>query len=228
MTLRLIIGAHGTPPHRREHTHTQFYHWHSSRTLRRVRSADPVIPSLPPAGGSPCAADDSQSHRAVCGETAARREKCERCVGVLVSSSTYLTICVPYLLRTLVPGQGATGVPSSREDRAAPVKGGRRVLTPASCRTAVVEKLIGNSLNLGLVLFWSPILFFLIFHFFLLNELFKAMDLRERVSVWALVAGSCCRGDKRERMFGSSDGHSRWVSGLHAGAGEAFHAVCCV
>lgn len=105
-------------------------------------------------------------------------------MGVLLSSSTYLTICVPYLLRTLVPGQGATGVPSSREDRAAPVKGGRRVLTPASCRAAVVEKLIGNLLNLGLVLFWSPILFFLIFDFFfLLNELFKAMDLRERGSV---------------------------------------------
>lgn len=81
--------------------------------------------------------------------------------------------------------------------------------------------------RLGVVLVPDSLLFDFSF-FFLLNELFKAMDLRERVSVWALVAGSCCRGDKRERMFGSSDGHSRWVSGLHAGAGEAFHAVCCV
>lgn len=185
MTLRFIIGAHGTPPHRR--AHTQFDHTLTLSQDPAQSASRRSCPSLPPSSRRiACAADDSQSYRAACGETATRREKCERCVGVLLSSSPYLTICVPPLLCALVPRRGAPGVPPSREDRAAPVKGRAPVFNSSQlpCRRCGETNWKFAQAPLGVVLIpGSPVLFCFYYHYYYFNEPFKAMDLRERVSV---------------------------------------------
>lgn len=225
MTLRLIIGAHGTPPHRRAHTLTHSFTTHSSRTLRRVRSADPARPSLPPSSRRiACAADDSQSHRAASARLSAERPQQGETSASAAWEFFFFRPLPTAPFASLLHFAHSFLIGAHREShhrgRIAPRlwRRWRRALTPASSFAAVVDKLIGDSLKLGLVLLWSSIPLFI--YLFISNEPFKAMDLRERVSVWALVAGSCRRGDKRERMFGSSDGHSRWVSALRAGAGR--------
>lgn len=48
MTLKLIIGAHGTPPHRRAHTLTQFYHTLTLKQDPAQSAFRRSCPSLPP------------------------------------------------------------------------------------------------------------------------------------------------------------------------------------
>lgn len=150
-----------------------------------MRSADPVRPSLPPAGGSP-APLTTASHTALRVRGCMRRDRSKaREVPALRGSSSFF-LSLPHHLRpsftfycTLVPGRGAPGVPSSREDRAAPVKGGRRFFLNSSqlpCRRCGETNWKFAQARLGVVLIPdSPYLF--------LNEPFKAMDLRARVSV---------------------------------------------
>lgn len=102
-------------------------------------------------------------------------------MGVFPPSSPYLTVWVPPLLRTLAPGRGAPGVPTSREDRAAPVKGGE---APGFNSSHLPVRRWGETnwkfaqAPLGVGLITDCVIFF-----WFLNEPFKAMDLRERMPV---------------------------------------------
>ena len=145
------------------HTHSVLPHWRWSRTLRRVRSADPVRPSLQQADRL---RRWRQSHRAASARLRAERpQQGERSASAaweffLLPLPTLPFGSLPYSAHSLLVGAHRV---SQHQGRIAPRlwRGGRRrVLTPVICQSVVGEKLIGNSLKLRLVLVWSPIVLF--------------------------------------------------------------------